>query len=275
MVELINQGHLFIAQPPLYRVVKGKMERWLYNEKDLTSMPYDGVDIRSDDGSIRLTGTELPDIINYFSEIEEGFNKLAEKGFPREVSRILLKNDAMHRIKYPTPAEMATVNNWFSQLPQVKAESRFDHAKQEYTIEISIADKKLKVDKLLFEEPAVNKCFRTYPAVRHLTDNKSYTFLRNKKEITKNVPWDQLATTLKKTSDTAGATVQRYKGLGEMSAEQLWETTMNPEKRELLEVTIEDAARADQLFNMLMGEEVPPRKAYIQAHAKSVKNLDI
>ncbi len=70
-------------------------------------------------------------------------------------------------------------------------------------------------------------------------------------------------------------TVQRYKGLGEMSAEQLWSTTMNPETRTLLEVTVEDAARADQLFNMLMGEEVPPRKAYIQAHAKSVKNLDV
>jgi DNA gyrase subunit B len=60
-----------------------------------------------------------------------------------------------------------------------------------------------------------------------------------------------------------------------MSAEQLWSTTMNPETRTMLEVTVEDAGRADQLFNMLMGEEVPPRKAYIQAHAKSVKNLDI
>ena len=275
MVELINQGHLFIAQPPLYRVVKGKTERWLYNEKELNSMPFDGIDIRSDDGTIKLTGTELPDIITHFNDIEEGFNKLAEKGFPREVSRILLKNDTMYRIKYPTPAEMATVDSWFSHVPQVKAAAHFDTAKQEYSIEISIAERKLRVDKQLFEDPVINKCFRTYPAVRHLTDNKSYTFLRNKKEATKNVPWDQLSSTLKKVSDTSGMSVQRYKGLGEMSAEQLWETTMNPEKRELLEVTIEDAARADQLFNMLMGEEVPPRKAYIQAHAKSVKNLDI
>jgi DNA gyrase subunit B len=69
--------------------------------------------------------------------------------------------------------------------------------------------------------------------------------------------------------------VQRYKGLGEMSAEQLWETTMNPATRTLLEVTIEDAAKADRIFHVLMGDEVPPRKAFIQAHAKSVKNLDI
>jgi len=69
--------------------------------------------------------------------------------------------------------------------------------------------------------------------------------------------------------------VQRYKGLGEMSAEQLWETTMNPATRTLLAVSIDDAAKADQIFHMLMGGEVPPRKAFIQAHAKSVRNLDI
>ena len=69
--------------------------------------------------------------------------------------------------------------------------------------------------------------------------------------------------------------VQRYKGLGEMSAEQLWETTMNPETRTLLTVNVDDAAKADSIFNILMGGEVPPRKAFIQAHAKNVKNLDI
>ncbi len=74
---------------------------------------------------------------------------------------------------------------------------------------------------------------------------------------------------------TKNVEVQRYKGLGEMSAEQLWETTMNPDTRTLLTVNIEDATKADNTFNMLMGEEVPPRKAFIQAHAKSVKNLDI
>jgi DNA gyrase subunit B len=69
--------------------------------------------------------------------------------------------------------------------------------------------------------------------------------------------------------------IQRYKGLGEMSAEQLWETTMNPQSRTLLEVTIPDAVKSDESFRILMGEEVPPRKAFITAHAKSVKNLDV
>jgi len=80
---------------------------------------------------------------------------------------------------------------------------------------------------------------------------------------------------LRKLKEAKKAEIQRYKGLGEMSAEQLWETTMNPASRTLLAVNIDDAAKADQIFHILMGGEVPPRKAFIQAHAKSVKNLDI
>jgi DNA gyrase subunit B len=80
---------------------------------------------------------------------------------------------------------------------------------------------------------------------------------------------------LAKLKETKKVEVQRYKGLGEMSAEQLWETTMNPATRTLLEVSIDDAAKADRIFSILMGDEVPPRKAFIQAHARSVKNLDI
>ena len=86
---------------------------------------------------------------------------------------------------------------------------------------------------------------------------------------------EEKGTVMRKLREAKNVEIQRYKGLGEMSAEQLWETTMNPATRTLLSVSIDDAARADHIFHMLMGNEVPPRKAFIQAHAKSVKNLDI
>lgn len=275
MAELINQGHLYIAQPPLYRAVKGKNEKWLYSEKELASLAFDDLDVHTSDSSVKLAGAELSDMLVQLNEIEEGMKALMQKGFPREIILVLLQNDTMHRLKYPTAQEMAGVKTWFSRLPGVTAESHFEEAKQEYWLEISTADHKLRVDRVLFEDPVVSKCFRIFPLVRHLDDQKRYTVLKNKKEIGKNLIWDELAAVLRKASDNTGLSVQRYKGLGEMSAEQLWATTMNPETRTMLEVTVEDAARADQLFNMLMGEEVPPRKAYIQAHAKSVKNLDI
>jgi DNA gyrase subunit B len=77
------------------------------------------------------------------------------------------------------------------------------------------------------------------------------------------------------TTSIGGVVIQRYKGLGEMNAEQLWETTMNPETRTMLKVNIDDAEKADNIFDVLMGNEVEPRKRFIQTHAKSVKNLDI
>jgi len=80
---------------------------------------------------------------------------------------------------------------------------------------------------------------------------------------------------LAKLKESKKMEVQRYKGLGEMSAEQLWETTMNPATRTLLAVSVDDAAKADRIFHILMGNEVPPRKAFIQARARSVRNLDI
>ena len=103
-----------------------------------------------------------------------------------------------------------------------------------------------------------------------------YAYLEaDKAEILSSLKKSSFAKASKDKEKISGITIQRYKGLGEMNPEQLWETTMNPENRILRKVTIGDAKEADKIFDILMGEEVLPRKKFIQAHAKKVKNLDI
>ena len=145
----------------------------------------------------------------------------------------------------------------------------------EYWLEVELKFGNIKFDRNLLENPTLRKCFIAYPKVKHFVEGRSYIVVKNNKEIGKDIPWYKINELLEKTTDRSGVIMQRYKGLGEMSAEQLWETTMNPETRTLLSVGVEDAAKADRIFSILMGGEVPPRKAFIQAHAKSVRNLDI
>jgi DNA gyrase subunit B len=110
------------------------------------------------------------------------------------------------------------------------------------------------------------------PPIFLLKSGKQHEYIYNEAGLTEQ---DLLAKALKRYENPDKVGVQRYKGLGEMNPEQLWETTMNPQNRTLLQVTIEDAAEADRVFDMLMGSSVPPRRRFIQTHARSVRNLDV
>ena len=273
MPELINHGHLFIAQPPLYRVTKGKSEDWVYNDRELQSLPFRDFSVKS--GNFSSTGEELFDLFSALQDVDKGFARLEEKGIPRTITQILLrKDDSFYRLSFADKRNMHEFKNWFEEAGY-KATTHMDPAKSEYWINIDINGKKTKLDNHLFEDPSLYDCFKSYPSVKHLIEKEPYNILKKGKELAKNIPWNKLVTELNKPTERSGFTVQRYKGLGEMTAEQLWETTMNPETRTLLTVNVEDAAKADEVFNTLMGEEVLPRKTFILTHAKSVKNLDI
>ena len=110
------------------------------------------------------------------------------------------------------------------------------------------------------------------PPIFRLQNGKDIEYLYSQAGVNEN---DLLNKNLQRYKDPDKVKVSRYKGLGEMNPEQLWETTMDPERRTLLQVNIDDAAEADRVFDMLMGSAVPPRRRFIQTHAKSVRNLDV
>ncbi len=280
MVELINHEHLFIAQPPLYRASVGKTKEWLYSEDGLNKFymkkAFQNVSVHSKDESINLTGVDLLNFLESLKEWNQGLNDLTKEAkIPRELGEFLLKKDKdFHRLDFFKQESMLEAMSWL-EAGGFPTRSSSNPITGEYSLEVELKRGNIKFDKNLLENPMLHRCFIAYPKVKNFVENKSYLIIKNKKEIGRDLPWYKVVELLDKTPDRSGVSIQRYKGLGEMSAEQLWETTMNPDTRTLLTVNIDDAAKADQIFHILMGGEVPPRKAFIQAHAKSVKNLDI
>ncbi|MFC1965089.1 DNA topoisomerase (ATP-hydrolyzing) subunit B [Chloroflexota bacterium] len=275
MVEMINDGHLYIAQPPLYRVSMGKTKEWIHSDEELerffTGKSLGKTSVFSKDGSIKLTGMQIRDFLDSLKEMKEGLDIFAEQGISNDAGTVFIQKTSSRRFDFSKLEDMQQVENWLDAFA-ISYQLNKDHDNNEYWIDIK-GDKRL--DRHFFENPILNRCLTAYPKVKHLIEGKSYIVVKNDKEIGKDIPWYKLEEVLGKTSDRSGVTLQRYKGLGEMTPEQLWETTMNPASRTMLVVNIDDAARADHTFRVLMGGEVPPRKAFIQAHATSVRNLDI
>jgi len=275
MPELVSQNHLFIAQPPLYRATVGKTKEWVYSEEGLnnfyTKRALENVSIHSTDNVVNLTGMEIKNYLELLKELIQGLDILEQQGIPKDAGMLFIQDTSFRRIDFTKLEDMQRFEKWLD-VAGISYQLNKDHENNEYWIKIK-GNKRL--DRRLFEDPILYRCFNIYPEVKHLIEANSYFIVKNGKEIGKDIPWHKLVELLEKTSERSGVVLQRYKGLGEMTAEQLWETTMNPATRTILEVNVDDATKADEIFHILMGGEVPPRKAFIQAHAKSVKNLDI
>jgi len=286
MHELIERGYIYIAQPPLFKVKKGKSEKYLKDEKALneylSDLAVEDVAV-SFDGQGFVTGRRLLPALKKMIAFEEMLNRLVRKQYDPGILRVVMDEPGLDRdMLKNTPELRKTVAN-------IKKGLALAFSKA--TITVDVADD---------EEHRSNKIICTV-----LTNG-----MTRSQEITHDVVASAEFRELQKLSPSAiglgrppyklkakdaeaqytgtgdlvrgileigkqGLNIQRYKGLGEMNPTQLWETTMDPEKRSLMQVKLEDMTGVDEVFSVLMGDEVEPRREFIQKHALEVRNLDI
>ncbi|MDN3504241.1 MAG: DNA topoisomerase (ATP-hydrolyzing) subunit B [Rhabdochlamydiaceae bacterium] len=296
MPSLIEDNYVYIAQPPLYRVSRKKVSQYIHSESQmdeyLLSLGTSDVKLKLASHSEYLPKAEVTKLMKAIIDVEFFISSLERKGVPfREF--IGLKNDEGHFPQYIVTLN-GVINYVYSddEFAALKVKNLEEQKRKHEEVLASIDEdektiemKSFKAKPFLYTELFEVKVFN---AMRENLSKFGFIFSQYSAADGKviDITEEDEETihqmyTLKEVIDflringRKGIEIQRYKGLGEMNADQLWETTMDPLKRTLLQVTVPDAVGADHMFTMLMGEEVKPRRAFIETHALSVKNLDI
>jgi DNA gyrase subunit B len=278
MRPLIEAGYVYIAQPPLYKIAKGKKVQYCYSDEELERWfqenAAEGITVYSEPDKKAITGEELTDLLNKLMRYRYFYNKFQKRGLPAELINACIKiKDAMIGI----PVGPAILKNELTKIvPGVEVYYKTDKDGAAYVEVKGIFDGKRKevlIDSRMIESLELDRLHEIY---REIKSSYRPPFViqgqNGKKVLARSI--DELLNHLL-SSGKKGVTVQRYKGLGEMNPKQLWETTMNPETRTVLKVTLEDAMKADEIFTILMGDKVEPRREFIETHAKEVRVLDI
>lgn len=293
MPQLIGNGHLYIAQPPLYRASKGRSARWLYSESELDEWTadrlYGNIVVSSEnDAALSLKKASLGRVLTPLRDYLESLEVARVLNVPDEVVEELVRNPEYAALDFrperPEPEEPSGVGQ--ASLFDEPSDSVEEAIEEVETVEVEeqepvvLPDRTFEIKgytltKDIYNNPAIQRLKAIFPIIQQLVDAETITVTKSDNVIGANVPWNELPTTLDNNSDRAGVNVQRYKGLGEMNPDQLWETTMDPDERVMLRVTADDAMAADDMFRTLMGDEVEPRRDFIRANALEVKNLDV
>lgn len=274
--QIIENGYLYIAQPPLYKLKKGKTQLYVKDDEELSRI---AIDFAADE--IQFEGKKFDKVkLIEIAKLAKEYKNLKDNLYRRKTKEIL---DALLKLDITEDylTDIDKVNQVVDQLSEKLGNYNisYEYNNLEGSYQITIAKK----DKLISERTVLDVDFLSsyaYVRVKEIEKTlKDYLGELPYKIMTKNETilvedFDNLYDAMFDVG-MKGAEVQRYKGLGEMNPEQLWETTMNPKTRRLLQVTIEDAALADEVFSILMGEKVEPRREFIIKYAKEVKNLDI
>jgi DNA gyrase subunit B len=285
--ELFEQGHVFIAQPPLYKVKKGKTELYLKNEQALEDFLLDSVCketiLSSGNGAAPLNGDGLAAIVKRINSTRKLRAQLDKRGDARILAQFadigLTEDDLKNKDKLELieAKVMAEVSKKHGDLAGAAGEYKQDTEHGTWEMRFQAGSHGVRRHTTLSADLLRSAEFvelRRISAELRQTLSEPLTLQHADDEVRAITGWESIAQVIEELG-RKGLQIQRYKGLGEMNAEQLWETTMDPTKRNLLRVKIEEMADADGIFTKLMGDLVEPRREFIEENALNVRNLDI
>ena len=284
--ELVERGYIYIAQPPLYKVKRGKQEQYIKDdeamEEYMTQSALEDASLHLDESAPPVSGVQLEALVNEFRGVMKTLKRLSRL-YPQELTEhfIYLPEVTLEQL-----GDHAVMEAWKNQLHErlnstqksglvYKASLREDKERNVWLPEVEITSHGLASYITFNRDFFGSNDYRTVVNVgaklSSLLGEGAYVQRGERRkaivEFKEGLDWLMNETTKRHT-------IQRYKGLGEMNPDQLWETTMDPTVRRMLKVTIEDAIAADQIFNTLMGDAVEPRRDFIESNALSVSNLD-
>jgi DNA gyrase subunit B len=292
---IIEKGYLYIAQPPLFRIKKGKEERYLQNEKEFEDYFFKlGLEKSAlKSGKKAIAGEKLEKLMGEMIQYRHHLLTLKKRGIPPELIRTLLSMKANSETDWESAKTLRQFEQQF--LEALKAEfpvkakgvttqSRLSRRDEGFVLDSTLSWEG-KVEERRIESETVESALQSaeYRALERLWEQIHRTAAPPYLVLTKGgeEKAGQTVQTIEEAVEQVlsmgreSVTIQRFKGLGEMNPSQLWETTMDHEKRVLLQVKLEDLVAAEEMFSVLMGDQVEPRKAFIEKHALEVRNLDI
>ena len=279
MRPLVEKGHIFIAQPPLYKVAKGKEELYLANDKELSAFvvrkAIEGKALSVPAIGRKFEEIELHHLMNALIDWDHYLGAVERLGVGREVAEAILETGLAERSDFETRDKLEALSVRVEALGhQVLSTDRDEeHGLYELDLrEVARGQREVRVNLEMAQAVEMRQLRRLLPQVAQVL--KPPLVVSHKGE---EVLLDSKEAFLRHLMEDGkkGLGIQRYKGLGEMNPEQLWETTMDPSRRSVLQVRVEDSAEADVLFSVLMGDAVEPRRLFIEENALNVTNLDI
>ena len=287
MHELLEKGYVYIAQPPLFKVKKGKTERYLKDESALneylSSLAVEEVEVFVEREQAYWTGEQLRPLLKKLIAFENLLTRQSKKQFETKILRAFVNQANLNRELLKDRLELdGVIIGVRDMLSKAYPQSRLTLSIQE--------DEEHRSHKIFCQVPT-NGVVSTLTVSHELVGSADFRELqkmsptalglgqpmyklKSKNGLAEYATSEELVQAILDIGKK-GLTLQRYKGLGEMNPVQLWETTMNPETRALLQVTLEDMTGVDEIFTILMGDEVEPRRNFIQQHALEVRNLDV